>query len=292
MRGVTPWHQTPWDWRAAIQFICGGAGAGLLLFTALAALENEQWLKHAGGLALVLLTVGLFSVWIKLGRRWRFLLVFRNPWTSWMSREALFSLPMMGLGLIGVLFFWPPIALIAALFGMGYLYSQAQILKASRAIPAWREPLIVPLIVVTGLAEGAALFLIANAALQMSDQRLVLVLVLLLLLARLWIWTRYRQKVTAPEAAPADTVAVLDRMNQPLALFGHFLPLILLLLTLFVPSAATIFGLLAGLAALAAGGYLKFMLIARVAYNQGFAIVRTPARTPGYSDTGTKPGWN
>ena len=30
--GPEPWHQTSWDWRAAGNFICGGAGGGLIVF--------------------------------------------------------------------------------------------------------------------------------------------------------------------------------------------------------------------------------------------------------------------
>ena len=29
-RGVEPWHQKHWDWKAAGNFLCGGAGAGLV----------------------------------------------------------------------------------------------------------------------------------------------------------------------------------------------------------------------------------------------------------------------
>ena len=33
--GPAPWRQTNWDWRAAGNFIFGGAGGGLIVFTAL-----------------------------------------------------------------------------------------------------------------------------------------------------------------------------------------------------------------------------------------------------------------
>lgn len=291
MRGVEPWHQTPWDWRAAIQFICGGAGVGLLLLIALVAMENDQWLRISGGLALLFLAVGLFSVWIKLGQRGRFLLVFRNLWTSWMSREALFSLPMMGLGLIGVVFSWPLVTLIGALCGLGYLYAQAQILKASRAIPAWREPLIVPLIILTGLGEGTAVYTLLLATLGTSELWLTTTLFLLLII-RLWLWLAYQRKLTTPGQAPVQTAVVLTAANRILTPVGHIAPLILLIIAFFVPAGGVVLGALAGLGALLGGWYLKFIIIARAAYNQGFSIERTPARTPGYSGTGVKLGWN
>ncbi len=291
MRGVKPWHQTPWDWRAAIQFICGGVGVGLLLLTALAALVSDQWLRIGGGAALIFLSIGLFSVWIKLGRRWRFLLVFRNPWTSWMSREALFSLPMMGLGIIGVLFAWPLVTLLAALFGVGYLYSQAQILKASQAIPAWREPLIVPLFVVTGLVEGTAVYVLLLVILGVSEMWLTAVF-FLLLIGRFGLWLTYLRKLTTPGQAPEQTVAELTAANRLVTPIGHIVPLLMLIAAFFMPSGGIILGALAGLSTLFGGWYLKFIIIARAAYNQGFAIERTPARTPGYSGAGVKPGWD
>ena len=291
MRGVKPWHQTPWDWRAAIQFICGGAGVGLLLLTALAALVNDEWLRTGGGVALVFLSIGLFSVWIKLGRRWRFLLVFRNPWTSWMSREALFSLPMMGLAFMGVLFAWPLVTLLAALFGVGYLYSQAQILKTSRAIPAWREPLIVPLFIVTGLVEGTAVYILLLAIFGVGELWVTAVF-FLLLIARFGLWWAYQRQLTTPGQAPEQTVAELAAANRLVTPLGHIVPLVLLIVAFFMPSGGIILGTIAALGALLGGWYFKFIIIARAAYNQGFAIERTPARTPGYSGAGVKPGWD
>ena len=34
--GPKPWHQQSWDARAAANFMAGGAGSGLIFFTALA----------------------------------------------------------------------------------------------------------------------------------------------------------------------------------------------------------------------------------------------------------------
>ena len=38
--GVEPWHQKHWDWKAAANFLCGGAGAGLLCATTAAGLAG------------------------------------------------------------------------------------------------------------------------------------------------------------------------------------------------------------------------------------------------------------
>ena len=49
---------------------------------------------------------------------------------------------------------------------------------------------------------------------------------------------------------------------------------------------------LAGAAAIAGGWRLKFVVIARAAYNQGFALPLTPVRGAGEPGQGDKPGWS
>jgi phenylacetyl-CoA:acceptor oxidoreductase subunit 2 len=50
-------------------------------------------------------------------------------------------------------------------------------------------------------------------------------------------------------------------------------------------------GALAGLMALGGGWALKFTLVARAAYNQGFALKKLPVRGQGTPGPGVKPGW-
>lgn len=286
----SPWHQTPWDWRASVQFICGGTGTGLLLFTTLAALADGVWLLRTGLLALAFVSLGLFMVWIKLGRRWRMLFVFLNPRTSWMTREAFLSLPVLGFGLLGIWLRSTALVGVAALIGMGFLYAQARILRAARGIPAWRAPLAVPLIVVTGLTEGAALLTFATLPFGAVGAWLPATLLVLVAL-RLWIWTIYQQALSAPGAAPAGTLAELARVRRGIVVSGHLMPLAALVIALVIPNAVAL-AWLAGLGALGMGWRLKYTLIARAAYNQGFAIEHTPARTPGFAGPHVKPGWN
>ena len=287
---VEPTHQTPWDWRAAMQFISGGTGTGLLLFTAFASLNESAWLFRTGILALAFVGLGLFFVWLKLGRRLRPLYVFLNPRTSWMSREALFSIGVMVFGLAGILLSSIPLTLFAAVCALAYLYSQARILKEARGIPAWREPLIVPLVVLTGLIEGASLLLLIAAFFGGADIWLAATL-LLLTGGRWYAWNMYHQNLAAPGAAPVGTVEALQETHRIVVPLGHIAPLVTLVVALLIPSTALIFGFIAGITALSGGWFLKFNLMTRAAYNQGFAITHTPARTPGYGGGGVKPGW-
>ena len=121
--GPNPWQQTSWDWRAAGNYICGGAGTGLLIASALfgtpapASLWSPDWLVFAG---LALVGLGLLCVWLEIGRPLRALNVFINPWTSWMSREAIISVVLFPAGLAAMLGFAGWLWVTAAL-ALGFL---------------------------------------------------------------------------------------------------------------------------------------------------------------------------
>ncbi len=151
--------QKHWDIRAALNFMLGGAGAGLMVWAALAQTRSPYPVL----LSLMLVGGGLFSVWLEIGRRLRALHVFFNPFTSWMTRESFAALLLFAFGLASLVkpAFLPAAAVAAAAF----LYCQARILRAAKGIPAWRTPWVVPLIVVSGLAEGAALLLVLQGGL-------------------------------------------------------------------------------------------------------------------------------
>ena len=148
--------QTQWDWRAAGNFMFGGSGGALILMAAIASWPGTPNLV-IGLAALVFVGLGLFLVWLEIGRPWRFLHVFFHPQTSWMTREASVSVLLFAATFTGVLMQAPGLLAAAGLLGFLFLYCQGRILRASKGIPAWREPAVVPLIMSTGLAEGAAI---------------------------------------------------------------------------------------------------------------------------------------
>ena len=57
--GPDPWRQASWDGRAAANFICGGAGSGLVVFVALADVRGTA-LALLLAAALALVALGLF----------------------------------------------------------------------------------------------------------------------------------------------------------------------------------------------------------------------------------------
>jgi phenylacetyl-CoA:acceptor oxidoreductase subunit 2 len=291
IRGVEPELQPYWDWRAAGNFIFGGAGAGLIFFAGLAGHQDELWPAGSRLLGLALVGAGLGCVFIELGRPLRALNVFLRPQTSWMSREAIAASLLIPIGFAAIMLRNPPLAWLAEALALFFLYCQGRVLKAAKGIPAFREPAIVPLIFLTGLVEGCALLLIASAIFAGTPAWLVAA-VALVVACRWPAWRRYRSHLCTPGIAPKATAEILNAIDRPLRVAGHAVPLALLAIAFGVPAATSAWtaAIGAGLA-LAAGWYLKFALIARASFNQGFAIPHAPARSPGYSRPGAKPGW-
>lgn len=274
--GPNPWQQAHWDWRAAGNFICGGAGSGLLAVSVLSGMQGIAALAAAlTGLGLV--GLGLVCVWLEIGRPLRAANVFFNLRGSWMSREALASLFVFGFGLglaAGVRSWAAPLAVSA----LAFLYCQARIVQAARGIPAWREPLTVPLLVASGLAEGAGLFWLV-AAWQEAPGTALVALFALLVAARWMLWRAWRKHI-ATSAAPR-ALAQLDRVGRAFRWVGGAAPLALAVVAASglapgVWNAALL--AVAGLAVAVTGACFKFTLITRAAFNQGFALARLPVR--------------
>jgi len=273
--GPNPWQQTNWDWRAAGNFMCGGAGASLVVFAVLARQSGASFrLPLLAGLVLV--GMGLTCVWFEIGRPLRAINVYFNPRTSWMSREAFVAALLMPLG-VATVFWQPPLGWAALLLALAFVFCQGRMLKAARGIPAWRAPGLAPLVMATGLAEGMALlWMLQPTRFSFSKRWLALAGVLLLLRAALW-W-HYRRGLGKPVAPRA--LAALDGAGRWLLLGGTLAPLVLLALgallrgqPLSMPAM-----LLAGVAAAGSGAWFKYTLITRAGFNQGFALVHLPVR--------------
>jgi phenylacetyl-CoA:acceptor oxidoreductase subunit 2 len=272
--GPNPWQQTQWDWRAAGNIGCGGAGGGLIVCAVLSGTQGPDltWLL-LGGLALV--GLGLTCVWAEIGRPLRALHVFFNPRTSWMSREAFVATLLMPVTLAAAVWL-PVLAWPAAALALAFVYCQSRMLNAARGIPAWREPLAVPLLLLTGLAEGAGLLLLSHPA-QAAGRPLLLAAVAALVLARAGVWWAYRGRLAAKAASWA--AAELDGAGRWLQWGGSLLALLALSAAAAAGGApAAVLLAVAGLLVTGTGAWLKFTLIMRAGFNQGFALAHLPVR--------------
>jgi len=270
--GPKPWLQAHWDLRAATNFILGGTGSGLLISMALTAHVTPGW-KPVLAFGLALIAAGLGAVWLEIGRKLRAVHVFFNPFTSWMTRESFAALVVFALGGLALFLGLAWIAQAVGLAAAAFVFCQGRILLASKGIPAWRTPGIVALIAATSLAEGGGLFVAITAAVLGRPPTIWLVALALVLVARAAAWSRYRSRLGAGAARTA-----LESSGQIIVYAGTAAPLALLAIGLMLPSAAVGADVLAGLAALAAGWRLKFALVTRAAYNQGFSLSQLPVR--------------
>ena len=247
----------------------GGTGGALILMAAIAAWPGTPTLI-IGLAALVFVGMGLFLVWLEIGRPWRFLHVFFHPQTSWMTREASVSVLLFATTFMGVLMQAPTLLAAAGLLGFLFLYCQGRILKASKGIPAWREPAVVPLIISTGLTEGTAILTIL-LIFSNAEQMWLLYLLMGLLGCRLVSWQHYRQQLVVNNA-PRGALKILDGINRPHVILGNALPLLLLVTIIVLPALLGPLALLACILATASGWLMKFTIIGKASKVQGYAL--------------------
>jgi phenylacetyl-CoA:acceptor oxidoreductase subunit 2 len=161
---------------------------------------------------------------------------------------------------------------------LAFLFCQSRILHAARGIPAWRAPLTPPLIIATGLAEGGGL-LFALGAWPAESGGALPWLWGAIVLARGVLWHAYRKALDAPATARAHRA--FEPAGRALLVAGTAVPLAVVVLAtvLSLPAAATAWLLgLAGLAAALTGAWVKYTLVTRASFNQGFALARLPVR--------------
>ena len=159
------------------------------------------------------------------------------------------------------------------MLALAFLFSQARILRASHGVPAWREPSCKSVIIVSGIAEGLGL-LLALGVFIANPQAWIVVAAIVALVARVAAWEGYRRRVKL--IAPEPAVAALSRASRSI-LLGHCVAGIFLIASLVMPSpvasAAT-----AGLVLFTTGAWLKFVVVTRAAFTQGFSIPYLPVR--------------
>lgn len=279
--------QTFWDLRAAMNFMVGGMGSGLAFLVMLLHFQGmmeTQAVLQMYALAGVLMAVGLFFVFLKIGRKLRFLYVLLRPQSSWMTRETWF-VALFYPALFAV-WFWPQAWLhgVVGMAGLGFLICQARILHKGVGIPAWRAPLVPWLLFFTGLLEGSALLLLAQIYLE--DLTVVTTLNLAGIIALLAIvtgslWIAYR--LTARRnGIPPLARRVIDRVSPVVTIVGHVMPVLAFILAwqegAVMADAALV---AAGTGAIVGGVLWKYVLITRAAYQQGFDMPWLPQRGSG-----------
>jgi len=148
-----------------------GAGLGLLTWLALLALVGavpvQRYLGFVGlASAFVLVTSGLLSSTMHLGRPERAWRAFSQWRTSWLSREGVMMVAtvvpagVLGIGWVVLESVDGVFAIAAALAAVGAvvtLYATGMIYASLRTIRQWHQALTAPVYVALGLASGAVL---------------------------------------------------------------------------------------------------------------------------------------
>jgi len=270
--GPNPWQQRHWDARAAANFVCGGMGSGLIVAAAVAGGFGPA-LAAPLLAGVVLIALGLASVFAELGRPLRAANVVINPRTSWMSREALVAPLLLG-GALAAAAGFASLAYVAAALALLFVYCQGRMVQASRGIPAWRAAWVPILFVVTGLAEGFGLWHVVAAFTGPRATWLAAALAVLLVV-RIVLFRSYRRQLG--NALHRHAAAALDRAGRILLWAGTLVPLALLAAVAVLPGAPWL-AAAAGLLAAAAGAWFKATLVLRAGHNQGFALPHMPVR--------------
>ena len=283
---IAPWRQTYWDWRAAGNFIFGGTGTGTLVYAAVI----PGAAPILGPLGAALVVCGLLCVWFEIGRPWRALNVFRRPRSSWMSREALLAPWLVATGSLAAVPRLAVLRVVAGALALAYLYCQARMLNAARGIPAWRHPRAVPLLVVTGLAEGAGVGVLVGSlsAPAVAPASWIAWLLAGLIAVRIAAVIAYRLGL-ARDGAPQSLLRDLAR-DATKRLAVEVCALVAALAQLAWPQETLSIDA-AALLAVAVGWSWKYSIVVRWSYNQGFELPLTPVRGVGVSGPGARPGW-
>ena len=278
-------RQTFWDFRAAMNFTMGGMGSGLAVSAYLGHLFaglTEPALVALYLAAAICMAVGLFFVFLEIGRKLRFLYVLKRPQSSWMTRETYFVAMFYPALLADML--WPQdsLHLLVAGAAAGFLWSQAMILYAGKGIPAWRAPLIPWMLVATGLFEGAGLLAITAASLTEppGSWSHVATAGLALALVNAGLWHTYRTAARARGIGPLARRSI-GSITTALHLIGHALPAGLFGAALITDMGGPVLLTLAGACAVAGGVLWKFTVITRACHQQGYAVPMMPQRGSG-----------
>jgi phenylacetyl-CoA:acceptor oxidoreductase subunit 1 len=276
-------QQTFWDIRAAMNFVLGGIGAGTAIMAYLLSLaggisQGDLILPYA--VAGAIMAVGLFCVWLKIGRPLRAPLAVLRPQSSWMTRELyaawVFYLVLLADWVAPSPWFDGAVALAAVAF----LVCQARILFASKGIPAWRAAEIPSLLIVAGLAEGVGVLAIMGAVLPMIVRPGALGAATGMVLAMMaaYRWFEYIDNSRAA-GIEQDARAVLHRLTPWLLSLGYGVPF--LLYGVFLFNGGPWLAAAAGGVAIAAGIVWKSAVILRAGHFQGFALPKLPQRGSG-----------
>lgn len=232
-----PVKQYAWGRPAAVNFIMGGAGAGVYLFSFFQAFmrSGSAFVSESlpfGLISPLLIIIGFLCLAIEAGRPLRGCFVFRHPRQSWISRETLACCIFIPSALLDYVLPHPAIRLLAVAAALALLISQGFIVYRARAVTAWNVPIIPILFLTSSLASGYGLLLLLIALGGLYPDQSMSIIGLIFTGTNLVMWFVYLFWSRSPHFFSATQTL---RRSHALILtvgLGHIVPLLLLLLLL------------------------------------------------------------
>lgn len=215
--------------------VASGAGFGLfsLLYIAdvfqLGGGFNREQLLIGGLMAMALIVFGLISSTFHLANpknAWRAFSRFR---TSWLSREGVFALVFMPLGLIYLASIWfdaPPIlrigtGLLAAVLAWITVFSTGMIYACLKTIRQWHTPLVPANYLALGYASGSFLLLLGAVVAGLNTVPYIAMTALIISIAAV-LKAIYYFWIGSPSASSSiNTATGLTRAGVKLLDTGH-----------------------------------------------------------------------
>ncbi|MGI9425019.1 MAG: dimethyl sulfoxide reductase anchor subunit family protein [Hyphomicrobiaceae bacterium] len=204
-----------------------GAGYGLLIWLAFAALAGVVPLGTGFGLvafslALILITAGLLSSMLHLGRPERAWRAFSQWQTSWLSREGvsavitylpalLFALGWVVIG--NVEGYWALCAIATIVLALITVWCTGMIYASLTTIKAWNHPLVAPMYCVLAVLTGGLCFVALSAFWFGVEDEVVWLLLVTLLTAWLMKVVYWSQIYTEAKTATAGDATGLARFG-------------------------------------------------------------------------------
>lgn len=210
-----------------------GAGYGLMTWLAVAVLSGVA--APTGGVAslglvvaLVLVTLGLVSSTLHLGRPERAWRAVTQWATSWLSREGVLALATYVPAGLWLLVQWVApgawwivgavLALATAAGAMATVWATGMIYQSLPTIRAWSDPLVAPIYVLLALGTGAVLMALLSASGGAPWRSMMVVGALLLAASASAKWIYWRRIDTAPRTWTAESATGLGSIGRVRAL--------------------------------------------------------------------------
>lgn len=266
----------------SVDLFLGGAGAGIFFISFFMDLMNRfQDITKIGVITgLILILMGTLILFLDLGNKGRFYLLFVNP-SSWVTRGTYFITGFVVFGVAYSIISWDFLGLVllnktkllgkaiggvAAIFSFMIMLYPGMLFSTMKRIPLWNTPILPLLFISTSLYTAMAFLLfIGNLFLQIKIEDLhslvslaiILILVQLIVLG-IFLWASNYSNMTM--------VKSIELLRGPLfkigaIILGLIIPLFLLVYYNVVNGGGILKILLAALLLIAGGFILRLSLI-------------------------------